>query len=523
MVFSFSFFALILGGRNAWIDGGKYCEREYGEDDLCIHYSNCMPKGQGGLGKGYPELCRYSGGIPILCCIDKTESSSKEEYEIGYDNQKIFPYGHIPENNYHSSSQTNKKESTTSFYEPGQVWSGNWGSNYQNKPDLHPNYHHWPYEQHVNHKSSSHPPVFGSYNEENPKDTNKNLENLFFHTYDTIRTTPTPPSKPQPSQNGNVSPATTSTETPSQQVTSSINNGQAQDENSERISSNAVGNGTQTLFVSPTLNTTQSVTVEIPLSRPTVENSVSLRRCIEYFTAVPLPKGRHTPVIGGRDARPQEFPHLALLGYGAANDIQWACGGSLISERYVLTAAHCILDRVLGIVQYVRLGELDVSSTTDDAEERDFTVDDRRVHPLYTPGASYHDIALLRLNDTVQTFTRYIRPACLGTSTALDNVTLVTAGWGLTEVGGPSANILQRTNLKSVSNERYGGKERRDSCQGDSGGPLQYTNYDYASGSFLGFVEIAGITSFGRGCGLTAGVYTRVLPYVKWIESIVWP
>lgn len=47
-------------------------------------------------------------------------------------------------------------------------------------------------------------------------------------------------------------------------------------------------------------------------------------------------------VVGGTDAAAKEFPHMSLLGYGSAGNIQWNCGGSIISRRFVLTAAHCV-------------------------------------------------------------------------------------------------------------------------------------------------------------------------------------
>lgn len=58
--------------------------------------------------------------------------------------------------------------------------------------------------------------------------------------------------------------------------------------------------------------------------------------------------------------------------------------------------------------------------------------------------------------------------------------------------------------------------------QGDSGGPLQFLNRRYVNEYMFEFVEIAGITSTGLKCGVIPGLYTRVLPYVEWIESRVW-
>lgn len=46
-------------------------------------------------------------------------------------------------------------------------------------------------------------------------------------------------------------------------------------------------------------------------------------------------------IIGGTKAEPKEFPHMAAIGYDTENGIDWQCGGTLISERFVLTAAHC--------------------------------------------------------------------------------------------------------------------------------------------------------------------------------------
>lgn len=51
--------------------------------------------------------------------------------------------------------------------------------------------------------------------------------------------------------------------------------------------------------------------------------------------------------VGGVDASAKEFPYMAALGYGEDSNLQWNCGGSLISENYVVTAAHCIYSREL--------------------------------------------------------------------------------------------------------------------------------------------------------------------------------
>lgn len=130
---------------------------------------------------------------------------------------------------------------------------------------------------------------------------------------------------------------------------------------------------------------------------------------------------------------------------------------------------------------------MDLSTTLDDAEERDFDVLEIIRYPMYTFGSNYHDIALLRFNGNL-TFNPYIRPACIAFTQDVKNVTLIAVGWGVTEEGGVTASLLQRTTLKHVANERCraaygtprnlrggviesiqvcadGGMERRDACQ----------------------------------------------------------
>lgn len=62
------------------------------------------------------------------------------------------------------------------------------------------------------------------------------------------------------------------------------------------------------------------------------------------------------------------------------------------------------------------------------------------------------------------------------------------------------------------------GNFSRDTCQGDSGGPLQTQDPIYSC-----LFQVIGITSFGLGCALVPGVYTKVSSYIHWIENTVWP
>ncbi|CAG9823349.1 unnamed protein product [Phaedon cochleariae] len=228
---------------------------------------------------------------------------------------------------------------------------------------------------------------------------------------------------------------------------------------------------------------------------------------------------------------------MVALGYGRKTEPQWLCGGSLISDEYVITAAHCLSAETLGDIQYVRLGTTTLQTETLESEDHDVIA--RIPHPDYITGKQYNDIALLRLDRAVE-FNEFIAPICLTASRDLTYSKLVATGWGKQESGGVSKE-LQKVELdyvpRDVCQRGYNGisleelpdgireesqlcagslQGAKDTCQGDSGGPLQLQQD--------GRMYLIGITSFGIGCGRpeSPGVYTRVSYYIPWIESIVW-
>lgn len=241
---------------------------------------------------------------------------------------------------------------------------------------------------------------------------------------------------------------------------------------------------------------------------------------------------RTITIVGGQLATPGEWPWQVFVHAGP-----YMCGGTLIHETWVLTAAHCvtaaqnqaITPTAVGVV----LGEYNRSAN--DGTEQQINVVQVIIHPDYDARINNNDIALLQL----------ATPAVLGNAVGLiqpvlspaDDVLVVAGvqamvtGWGTTAEGSATSLELREVMVPLVSNEQcnrtYGmitdnmlcaGYENggKDSCQGDSGGPLVVPTAD-------GGWKLAGVVSFGYGCARANfyGVYTRVSRYGTWLEGYI--
>ncbi|XP_014218377.1 proclotting enzyme-like [Copidosoma floridanum] len=245
----------------------------------------------------------------------------------------------------------------------------------------------------------------------------------------------------------------------------------------------------------------------------------------DVYYAPPSEKEDDPRIVGGTTTQQGEWPWIAGL-FNAGRHI---CGGSLIDDRHILTAAHCVAQMTSWDVarMTVRLGDYDIKTPN---EVRHVEKRVKRVvrHRGFDMRTLYNDVALLTLNEPVE-FTETIRPVCLpsGSSLYINKMSTV-IGWGSLREGGPAPGKLQGVTIKiwpnSICKQKYGnaapggivdsflcaGEANRDSCSGDSGGPLMVNDGRWTQ---------VGIVSWGIGCGKGQypGVYTRVTHFLPWI------
>ena len=280
-----------------------------------------------------------------------------------------------------------------------------------------------------------------------------------------------------------------------------------------------------------------------PLSTPAAGDSATWMReqvrqhqLLTFRRSVGARAANHTvgpQIVGGKAAPAGMWPfQVALLDTGEPNnaDAQF-CGGSLISSRHVLTAAHC--------VKGMRPAKLLILTGTQSLKSGGTRrrVASIRVHPKYNASTSDYDIAVV----TMKTAVTGIRAAqMLTTATertlAKPGILAYVTGWGaLNEAGTRFPTVLHQVNVPLVSKtvcnrpQSYDGEitsrmicagyaqGRKDACQGDSGGPLIVRD---STGKWR---MQAGVVSFGEGCALKDfyGVYARVAVLRTWVMSVV--
>ncbi|XP_068201585.1 transmembrane protease serine 9-like [Palaemon carinicauda] len=233
-------------------------------------------------------------------------------------------------------------------------------------------------------------------------------------------------------------------------------------------------------------------------------------------------------IVGGQAAANHSHPYLG--GLVNENETSVWCGAVLISDQYLLTAAHCAKNIHLDEQEVnVILGTNRVSQG--DKGQQRIPVARVVIHERYNPLNLDNDIALLELQRPA-VLGPTVHPICLITEDIdYTGVMAITTGWGKLSEGGHFPETLQEVEIEVVDNEVCvevytadnvngnhvcAGGNGTDACQADSGGPLIVEQSD-------GTKALLGITSWGRGCGRIGipGVYVKVFAYLDWISSKV--
>jgi len=232
-------------------------------------------------------------------------------------------------------------------------------------------------------------------------------------------------------------------------------------------------------------------------------------------------------IIGGQQAERGQFPYQVQIQYFN----QHQCGGAILSQNWVLTAAHCVTQ--LAINYNVVANQYDIL-VAEGMERRQIA---QRIvrHPQYSEATLSNDIALVRVNNPLyidgETIVQPIALPPQDYESADDELATV-SGWGITSEGATvlprylrfvEVPIVNDTECRSSYGQDAifdsmicagyieGG---RDACNGDSGGPLvaEYEN---------GNPYLAGVVSWGIGCARPYyyGVYTETAKFSNWILS----
>nr|KAF6420823.1 myosin light chain 3 [Molossus molossus] len=234
-------------------------------------------------------------------------------------------------------------------------------------------------------------------------------------------------------------------------------------------------------------------------------------------------------VVGGRPAAQKKWPWQVSL---RIND-EHVCGGSLIADRWVLTAAHCIF----GYEEYmVKIGDIRLNQASTLAIE--VPVRDIVIHRDFSTFRTIENDIALALLEVPVNFSPYIQPVCIPESGFMvqAGTECWVTGWGKLKEKDPkeaAPDVLQEAELSIIRHEKCNELYKKkisvstnvvkegnvcgynalgkDSCQGDSGGPL-VCEFNKT------WVQV-GIVSWGIGCGRKElpGVYTEVSVYKLWL------
>ncbi|XP_059622747.1 chymotrypsin-2-like [Phlebotomus argentipes] len=224
-------------------------------------------------------------------------------------------------------------------------------------------------------------------------------------------------------------------------------------------------------------------------------------------------------IVGGQNAVAGQFPHMASLRSTANSHF---CGGFIVNNRWVVSAAHCTINRTPANT-WIVVGALQLSTGGTNV----FTSAVVN-HPNYTPSTLANDISLLQSRDVIAT-SATVQPLAVGSEHVGGNLQATAAGWGRVGANLPLANTLQWLSTTTLTNAECRSRmpnantanmvfdnticaftrQGEGMCNGDSGSAL-----------FIGTTAI-GVVSWGIGPCANGWPdnFARVSSHRTWIIS----
>ncbi|XP_059485593.1 brachyurin-like [Neocloeon triangulifer] len=307
-------------------------------------------------------------------------------------------------------------------------------------------------------------------------------------------------------------------------------NGPLQDETTEQVESTTTEDE-ELPYSLELLTKDDEVTesVEESTETPNIANKPIQHPPIGEKTGFSNVTAREGRVLGGTAATAGQFGYYMFIAGSTASGTSLLCGGALLSEIWVITAAQCVATAASvtvygGLITTPGMTDVGIGASI-------------LVHPSYKRNFVINDIALLRLLSpmTLSATISTIRISTRDPSNGLDNVSVRTMGMGpaddTTELATtPALNYIDLVNLKKwtcliqtaetyVSYPKNAGclsssTATKGFCFADAGGPVVYTSDTDSS------AKLIGINSQYLGCPSSYPMsYTRIYPYIPWIKQ----